>query len=305
MNLSELFQLQFMMFAEMVVGYLLCKGKILTPDNRSVFSKAVIWVFLPCSIISSFNTELNMKTLRDFLIIFLVSCGVQVLCTFLARALYNRETPERKAILQYATVCSNAGFLGNAVAEGVYGETGLLYAQIYLIPLRTVMWTAGVSYFEKDSSGLNKLKKILTHPCIIALEIGLVRMLLNIPFPAAVDKTLTSLGRCSTPLIMVFLGMILYETGFSNMFKKDILSFSFLRLVVIPVCVLAGCKLCHVDSFITGLSVLLAAMPAGSTTSVLAEQYNTDVEFAANVVVATTILSVALLPIWVMILHSF
>jgi predicted permease len=130
-------------------------------------------------------------------------------------------------------------------------------------------------------------------------------MLLNIPIPAAIDKTLTSLGRCSTPLIMVFLGMILYETGMGNMFKKDILKFSFLRLIAIPACVWLGCKLCHVDSFITGVSVLLAAMPAGSTTSVLAEQYKTDVEFAANVVVATTILSVALLPVWVMILNAF
>lgn len=305
MNLTELFELQFMMFAEMTVGYLLCKGKILTSDQRSVFSKAVVQVFLPCSIISSFKAELNMKTIGDFIVIFLVSCGIQVLCTFLARALYNRENPERKAILQYATVCSNAGFLGNAVAEGVYGETGLLYAQIYLIPLRIIMWTAGVSYFEKDSKGMDKLKKIVTHPCIIACGIGLVRMLLNIPIPAAIDKTLTSLGRCSTPLIMVFLGMILYEAGMGNMFKKDILKFSFLRLIAIPACVWLGCKLCHVDGFITGVSVLLAAMPAGSTTSVLAEQYKTDVEFAANVVVATTILSVALLPVWVMVLNAF
>ena len=63
MNLTELFQLQFMMFAEMTVGYLLCKGKILTSDQRSVFSKAVVQVFLPCSIISSFKAELNMKTI--------------------------------------------------------------------------------------------------------------------------------------------------------------------------------------------------------------------------------------------------
>ena len=31
-------------------------------------------------------------------------------------------------IFQYATVCSNAGFLGNPVAEGLYGSLGLLYA---------------------------------------------------------------------------------------------------------------------------------------------------------------------------------
>jgi predicted permease len=49
-------------------------------------------------------------------------------------------------------------------------------------------------------------------------------MLLNIEIPAAIDKTLTSFGRCSTPLIMVFLGMILYETGMGNMFKRIFLN---------------------------------------------------------------------------------
>jgi predicted permease len=49
--------------------------------------------------------------------------------------------------------------------------------------------------------------------------------------------------------------------------------------------------------------VLLAAMPAGSTTSVLAEQYKADVAFASKVVVLTTLGSIILLPAWVYLLQ--
>ena len=303
MNLNELFLLQFMMFAEMIVGYLLCMTGVLSPKDRSVFSKAVINVFLPCSIVNSFLTRPDSNVLQDFLTVLLVSIMIQVFCTILANVLYRRTPANQKPILQYATVCSNAGFLGNAVAEGVYGELGLLYGQIYLIPLRIVMWTAGISYFEGQSDWKTKIRKIMTHPCIIAVTIGLCIMLTGITLPAALTRTMTSLGRCSTPLIMVFLGMVLAETGVKGMINKDTFKFALLRLILIPSVVLLFCLLFHVDSFITGLSVLLAAMPAGSTTSVLAEQYHSDVAFASNIVVFTTIGSILLLPAWVLLLQ--
>ncbi len=47
MNLNELFLLQFMMFAEIFLGFALCKTGVLQPKDRSVFSKSVINLLLP------------------------------------------------------------------------------------------------------------------------------------------------------------------------------------------------------------------------------------------------------------------
>lgn len=304
MNLDKLFQLQFMMFAEMCAGYLLCGFHILKPSDRSVLSKAVINLFLPANIINAFSLELNNEILEDFVQILLVSSFIQILCMVLAHVLYNRTDPEKKKILQYSTVCSNAGFLGNAVAEGVYGQLGMLYGQIYLIPLRIVMFSAGVSYFQGSSDFKTAVRKIMTHPCIIALIIGLFRMGLNVSLPEAVTATLSSLGRCSTPLIMVFLGMILAEYGFSTMLSRTNLLFALVRLVLLPAAVLAVCLFFHIEPMITGLSVLLCAMPAGTTSAVFAEQYHSDVRFAADVVVLSTILSIAVLPLWAWLLST-
>ena len=302
MNLSKLFSLQFVMFAEMFAGYLLCRTKVLKPHDRSVISRLVIHLLLPCNIIHAFRLEWNTETLHRFLAIFLVSCGIQAVCSILAKTIYNRVPEDKRKSLQYATVCSNAGFLGNAVAEGVYGAEGLLYAQIYLIPVRIVMWTAGVSFFAESKDRKAMLRSIVTHPCIIACAVGIVRMLLQIPVPDALESLLGAFGACSTPLIMLFLGMILAETGLGHMITKLNLEFSLIRLVLIPAAVLIVCRLLNVDAMIAALSVLLAAMPAGSTTAVLAEQYRADVEFAANCVVLSTVLSIGLLPVWVWVL---
>lgn len=306
MELGNLFNLQFLMFAEMAAGYILCRMHILNPKERSVLTKLVVNLLLPASIITSFSLKMTPEILSCFAQILAISMGIQILCTFLSRVLYNRNSKAEKPVLQYATICSNAGFLGNPVAEGVYGAQGLMFAQIYLIPLRIIMWTAGVSCFTTDGKKDLKavLHTLLTHPCIIACGIGIVKMALQIEFPSMITSTLTSLGRCSTPLIMLFLGMILAEIGFKGMISKKTLIFSFIRLIAIPAVVLAGCLLCSFDPMVTGVSVLLAAMPAGTTTAILAEQYHADVEFAANVVISTTILSIALLPLWVILLNT-
>ena len=152
MDLSRLFILEFIMFAEMAAGYLLCRFHVLKSSERSVLSRLVINLLLPCSIISSFSMEMNAEVLKRFLEILLISIGVQVMQTLIASIAFRSVPHEKRASLQYATVCSNAGFLGNAVAEGVYGAEGLLYTQIYLIPQRVVMWSAGVSYFADGGS---------------------------------------------------------------------------------------------------------------------------------------------------------
>ena len=63
-------------------------------------------------------------------------------------------------------------------------------------------------------------------------------------------------------------------------------------------------KAVHFQPDMTGLSVLLAAMPAASTTAVLAEQYGADVRFAADIVVSSTLLSIAVLPLWAIVLNT-
>ncbi|MDY5496649.1 MAG: AEC family transporter, partial [Anaerobutyricum sp.] len=59
-----------------------------------------------------------------------------------------------------------------------------------------------------------------------------------------------------------------------------------------------------VDRLVTGVSVILAAMPAGATTSILASKYECDGEFAVKLVVFSTAVSLLTTPLWSMFLHS-
>ncbi|MDO4268892.1 MAG: AEC family transporter [Eubacteriales bacterium] len=303
MELQGLLNLQLMMFILMGTGFFLRKREIITKAGKQVLTDLIIDVILPCNIITAFSIPMSREILMSGMQVLVISLVLQLFCTMISGTCYNRLPKAKRMILQYGTVCSNAGFLGNPVAEGLYGSLGLLYASIYLIPQRIVMWSAGVSYFTESPDRKTVIKKVVTHPCIVAVAIGIVLMLTQFQLPVFLSKSISSLGGCTTAITMVFIGAVLAEAGFKDMISKTTAVFAFIRLIAIPLAVMLGCMLFHVESTAAGLSVVLAAMPAGSTTAILASKYHGDEAFATQCVVLTTVLSMALLPVWCLVLN--
>ena len=304
MGTSELISLQLRMFIIMLAGLFFRKKNIISAEGKKTLTDLVIYLILPCNIVKSFMIEFNVEVLKSFGLVLIISIGIQVLCAILAKVLYRHVQAERKAVLQYGTIVSNAGFLGNPVAEGVFGSIGLALASVYLIPQRIVMWSAGVSYFTAQERADKKdvFKRVVTHPCIIAVVIGVVFMLTQVKLPAFLDSALRDLSACNTAMSMLVIGTILADVKAKEMLDKSVFLFSGLRLIVIPVLVYAGCRICHVEALATGVSVLLAAMPAATTTAILAAKYDGDAVFAGKCVVTTTVLSLLTTPIWSLLL---
>ena len=50
---------------------------------------------------------------------------------FTEKIVYRKEAIGRRKCLEYGTICSNAGFLGNPIAEGVFGAEGLVLASFF------------------------------------------------------------------------------------------------------------------------------------------------------------------------------
>ena len=302
MDYQQLLNLQGMLFLLVAAGVVLRKMGILQEGAKNILTDLVIYLILPCNIINSFFIEFNFDILKGFAIILTIASLIQVGCLILAKILYNREPEGRKKVLQYGTVCSNAGFMGNPIAEGVYGAEGLMYASIFLIPQRIVMWSAGVSYFTESPDRKTVVKKVLTHPCIIAVYIGLILMITRLPLPVFLQNTIRSIGGCTTTISMVLIGAILAEVEPGSILDRGIVKYALIRLFLLPLLVYLSCRVFHVTPLLSGVSVLLTGMPAGSTTAILAAKYDGDYIFATKCVVVTTLLSLVTIPLWCMVL---
>ena len=303
MNLDGLYRMQGMLFSLMILGAFLKKKGIITDEGKRVIADLVIFVTLPCSIIESFEVELSMDILKSSAQALLVSCMVQVTCYILNMVLYPGVGEENKKVLKYATMASNAGILGNPVAEGIFGSMGLFYASFYLIPQRTAMWSLGMTYFTKAPDRKTLIKKICTHPCIVSVFIGFVLMLLQMQIPGFLGDTVHSLNKANTAVSMIFVGTVLAEADMKTMITPLSCYYAAVRLILIPALVWIGCLLFHIDTLVMGISVVLAAMPAASTTAILAAKYGGDEVFATKCVVFTTLLSMVSAPVWCMVLQ--
>lgn len=155
-----------------IIGYIFARKGIITKEVRKKLTDIVIDLILPCAIIKSFMMKLTSEIIRDTVIIFIVSFVIQLSYSVFNRIFYNRFDDSKVIILKYATIVSNAGFMGLPIVESIYGQTGLLYASIALIPQSIFMWSAGLSLFTQTDSK-NMIKKVAFHPCIIVVYIGL------------------------------------------------------------------------------------------------------------------------------------
>lgn len=231
----------------------------------------------------------------DCLAIFLASICIQVTAILISKWFYPKADSKTLPVLRYGTFVSNAGFMGNPIAEGLYGSQGLLYASIYLIPLRSVMWSYGVYCFTR-TRGKGVVKKILTHPCIVAVIIGMFFMITQLQLPKGIEQTIRYAGNANTALSMIVIGNILAEVKVSEIWDFRAFWFCIVRLLIIPVLVFTGCHLAGIDELVKQVCVVLTAMPAAATTAILAAKYDGDAHFAAKIIFLSTVLSMISVP---------
>ena len=204
---------------------------------------------------------------------------------------------EKKSVLQYATLVNNAAFLGLPIVKAVLGEAGMFLASIVIIPNRLFMWTAGVSIFTAEADKKAAFKKVMLNPCVIVIFIGLFRSFTDFTLPEFLAKSITGLGNCTTPLSMVLIGTMMAELTRASFKDWSTVYLAFMRLVALPFLALFIMRLLNADPITTGCAVILTAMPAGSTTALLAEKYGSDPVYASKCLLTNTLFSLITIPI--------
>lgn len=300
MSIVELGSLQLTLFALMLTGAVLKKRGVIDEAGKRCLSDLCINIVIPCNIFKSCLIQFNMDILRSCSLLLLSAVLMQVLCLLLNRSLFERYDSQRKKVLQYCTIVPMSGFLGNPIAEGIYDQVGVLYTSIFLIPMRIVMWSMGTSYFVAGEGTDKKkvLKNVLTHPCLVAIYLGILCMVTQLRLPSVITETVRYIGNCNSALSMFIVGTILTDVPLRSIFSRDTVLFSVLRLGLLPAAALGLGLLLGLETAPLGVSVLMTGMPAGATAAIFAAKYGSDAPFATRCVVFTTLLSMVTLPLW-------
>lgn len=297
MVFENMINMQLMMFLLVAVGFFIRKKGIVQTEGRMNMIDLCLNITLPFNILHSFLRKWDWDLFLACGMILLLSAGFNAISVFFSTILYKKQEEKRKKSLKYGTIISNSGFLGNPMVEGIYGSDGLLYAALFMLPVRIVMWTVGMTVFLKGRN--DKLwKKVLTNPCIVAIYVGVLIMVCGIQFPVFMENTITGISNCNTPLSMMLVGMMLAEVKPKGLIDRTMVFYTAIRLLVIPAVVFAITAFLPIDAMLRGITVIMAGMPAPITTALLSAKYGGDEQYATGMIFLSTILSLITLPLW-------
>lgn len=304
----DMIRLQIQILVFLGAGWLFGRKKLISKDSARQLNTLVMNLILPCSIFHAFQTRLSAQILRSTGMILVLAIGLQIVFILLSKWLWKPVRDESERInLEYGTVSNNAGTLGMVIGQAAFGQEGVLYTSIYSIPLRIIMWSYGVAlYNHKSSVSLKDLaRKVITHPCMIAIFLGLIAMTAQsygYELPDLVTSIISAFAGCNTVLIMIIIGVILSDIPLKNLAGKTVGLYTLLRLAVIPAAVLALLMAFHINGMPLKICVLETAMPAPVTMAMLSQKYGINEQFSSQMIFLSTVLSMVTLPLWTMIL---
>ncbi|MDR1795825.1 MAG: AEC family transporter [Clostridiales Family XIII bacterium] len=286
------------LFAIIVLaGFAAGKCRLLSKQAQDGLTNLILFVTLPCTIVNSFHIDLAPTLLPRFGLTLLVATGAQALAQLVSALAFKRQPGERKSVLRYGLIVCSSAFFGLPVLATLLGPAALALGAIYLIPQRFAMWSLGIAAFTQEKQR-GALAKTLVHPNMIAVYIGLLLLLLHVTLPGWVQAPITSVGGCTAPLSFLVIGSILSDLDPRMLKDRALIPFCALRLVAIPGVVFLVCALLRLPPEITEIATLMAGMPAGTTTGLLALRYGADERFGSTLTILSTILFFAMMPVW-------
>ncbi len=297
-----------------VPGYILVKTKLLPESGSGPLSTFVLYASQTLLVFMSFQKggytpQIGVNMLWCLLltaVVYIAMACIMYLCV------RNKNKEARLDCVRYASVFSNAGFMGFPLLDALYAGDKILRAEVMLYAAAVVAmfnvlnWTLGVFMMTGDRKEIS-LKKIFLNPVIIAVVIGFV-LLVTIQKPlydvapagSTVDSVVTKLldslnaiGQTVTPLSMAVIGMKLASVNLKELFlDKWAYVTAFFKLIAMSLLTILIVAWLPVAEPVKYVMFFLMSMPSAASATLFAVKFNKDSKSASVYLLLNTVLSI-------------
>ncbi len=310
-----------------LIGYIARKTDFVPEKTGDFLSRIVVKITAPALILSAFASYgFDARTLSDGLWVglFAVVFMLFSLYTGLGTGRLLKLSDESTNVLGAHLMAGNVGYLALPIFKAVFSEREVILAAFFVIAYDLLLWTIGFYYLNKHrhkTPTLRETLKNLININIICCGIGLIFALGNFQqyIKASVTAsfihnifniTFTSVGNCTLPLCMLFIGMQMAEDssgGVRSILKKPVTMVAcLLKLIVIPAIGLGTMLLLgdFVDPHVRTVVVMELAMPCGAVVVAIAAETKSDAQQARDNMIYSTVFCLFTLPIFMALLSN-
>lgn len=294
------------------IGIFAWRAHIVSGDFDKQLTSFLMKITLPCMIIRSMSGAFSWEELKNcgrLVVIALILWAVTFAIGQAAYCLMGKTASAR--IMRFSTMYTNFTFVGIPVMEALYGDTGVFYFVVFLVPYRMIYYSSAEPLLSPP--GLERKQRTLADklrgwfsPPVVAVFVGLVLYITQFPLPAPVSGIINSLGSCASPLGMVLCGISLGKYDFRKLLRPKYLWAPLVRNLLLPALILGLTLLAGLEPDLARVAVIFAALPVPSLMAAFAIQYDPDNQFqAAATVLLSTLLAAFTIPIWAAALAVF
>lgn len=281
-----------------VIGYALKRINVLKAEDAMALNKIVINIAIP-SLIFLAIYDINLSILPIIAPIPVVCIIVGILSGLVAFIFAKMKKFPQKTVwsIVLTSAMFNSGFLGYPVVLGVFGADGLVRAIFYDLGSMILFIAFGVLLLLIYGGKYTTiLKRAFIFPPLWAVTLALILNYINFDIGFLASSTLKYLSGAAIPLIMISLGLSLEFKGIQENIQA-VFSVSIIKLFIAPLIAFIIVYFLGMGNLEKSVTILEAGMPSAMLSLVLAITYDLDIKTAAACIFASTILSMATLPL--------
>ncbi|AJJ09199.1 membrane transport family protein [Yersinia rohdei] len=302
------------LFLVVGLGAALTKAKWLNASTNTVFTKLLLNIALPATLILSISSDFTRREFIKLLPDIILPTTVILVLMGLAFAVAKVIKVERSDLGLFIGLCSMSStiFFGIPITLAVYGSHGLPYALMTYASQTVIYWTLGLYLLDMGKSEAQSgqstfktvIKDIVNMP-LLAFFVGVGLLLIGFRLPSVIKEFLTTLGGMTSALAMLVVGTIIFLSGLKNIKITRALCFVVIfRFIVAPIVVLGLGWLFSIDSQMIKITMLICSLPIPNTTVILAEKYKVNVFFATEALSLSIGAYLIFLPVILFAIHS-
>jgi predicted permease len=122
--------------------------------------------------------------------------------------------------------------------------------------------------------------------------------------PAFINASAGYISGLVSPLALLIAGSILARMGNKALkLSKEGVFTIIMSVIILPVFTLVVCMLLRAPMLMTQIFTILSAMPIMSQAMIASRQYNADYKLAAQMMASTSLLSMAAIPLFVIVMQ--
>ncbi len=281
------------------VGFVMTRLGMLTEKGSAEITTLLLRIVTPCLIVNALLGIDEPPSLGTLLMAMGAPAAALFIAIGISLLFFKKDPPERKKVLRFSVVFSNAGFMGLPLVQGIVGDRGVALGSFFVVTFNLICWTYGYTMMSGDKPNL---KAALLNPGVIGLVIGLPICFLRLRLPGVITQPIALLAGLNTPLAMLVIGSYVARADLKA-FVRDagVYKAVLLRMLAAPGIFLLFLIALRPERDLFLANLIQAAAPVAANCVLFAVEYGRDSRLASGTVAFSTLAAVVTIPLFAVV----